>query len=223
MAGTMCRVVGESEISRRSYGFPGQLLLREQDRVREGDRLQSQNHRSRSVNRTIALVAAALIGAAALTGCGIVAEVDREVYALGEEGETTLQNFTDATVFLPGCAAFGFEKLVEGTWQLAGDPFVCIWEGLAVPVEAGESAAFAFSPPSSGSWRLRYSVGLACDPEAPLSDAACEVTLPIRTPAFDVVTPHPSPYKTDGTKHHLGRTRTTPGGTTPRALSPARA
>ena len=113
------------------------------------------------------------------------ASVDRDRYVAGEEGTTVFMNDSALTAWLAGCSAFNFEQRVEGRWQDRGPPFVCVWEGFAVPVAGGERVELSFSAPgSSGLWRLNYAVGENCEAGRP--QRACENVFPIPTKLFTV-------------------------------------
>jgi len=129
----------------------------------------------------------ALLGLCALGGLACFASTDRATYTPQEAGTATFSNESDATVSLAGCSAYSLEQQFEHGWRDSGPAVVCIWEGLARPIDAGESLSLPLLAPNTpGTWRLRFTAALGCDPDLPLSQADCERTGPIHTPAFDV-------------------------------------
>lgn len=128
-----------------------------------------------------------LVLAASLVLASACAETDRDHYVAGAEGIATLSNPFPAPLYLPGCAPFVFERRIAGAWIEQGPPFVCFWEGFALPIGGGESVETPFVAPSdSGLYRLRYEIGIGCDPDQPLSPDTCDASAPVYTRHFDV-------------------------------------
>lgn len=122
-----------------------------------------------------------------ILGLAACVQVDRESYVTGDEGETRFRNIVNHTLYLEGCSAFRFEKFESGRWSDRGPGFVCIWEGFAQPVPAGEARFFPFhAPDEPGHWRLRYLVGRGCADDQPLAQEHCEFVFPRATPPFRV-------------------------------------
>jgi len=123
------------------------------------------------------------------TGCllALSAETDRERYAVGDDGTATFRNGGRVEVFLEGCSSFVHEQLDQGTWVPRWPEVVCVWEGFARPVAPGASLVEPFSlRGDAGTWRLSYRVGLACNPDRPLSEADCDSILEVTTQPFTV-------------------------------------
>ena len=116
------------------------------------------------------------------------AETDRAIYFAGDAGVATLLNTGLDSLFLPGCAPFVFEQSLDGEWAFVGPPFVCVWEGLAIPVERNETDSIEFTAPNeSGFYRLRYDYSIGCDAGLPLSQANCDAELVVYSSGFEVV------------------------------------
>jgi uncharacterized protein YndB with AHSA1/START domain len=131
----------------------------------------------------VASLLISLLALVAVPGCH--AAVDRDHYAAGEEGVSVFTNDSQIPAWLAGCSPFNFEQRIDGQWEDRGPPFVCVWEGIAVPVAPGERVESRFSAPGrSGLWRLHYPVGLNC--EADLPQSACEDIFSVRTKPFTV-------------------------------------
>ncbi len=120
-----------------------------------------------------------------IIGC---ARVDRDRYVAGDTGTAFFSNPSTDTVYLDGCSIYGFEKLEPGGWTDRGPSVVCVWEGLARPVESGEVVGSVLDvPDEAGTWRLVYAVGLACSEDQPLDPTHCELIRPTRTRSFEVI------------------------------------
>ena len=127
------------------------------------------------------------LGLLALAGIACSASTDRPSYAPSDAGSATFRNDSDVTAWLEGCSAYSFEQRFDGRWQDAGPAVVCVWEGLARPVPPAESLTLPLlAPDEPGTWRLRYSAAVDCEPDLPLSQAECAWTAPVYTPAFTV-------------------------------------
>ena len=134
-------------------------------------------------SRRVASVVISLLALVAQLGCH--AAVDREHYVAGEAGTSVFANDSRIAASLAGCSTFNFEQRIDGQWEDRGAPFVCIWEGFALPVAPGETVESGFSAPgSSGLWRLHYPVGLNCEADLPLS--ACTDVFSTFTKPFAV-------------------------------------
>ena len=114
------------------------------------------------------------------------ADTDQPAYATGETGTSTLHNDYRKKVYLPGCASFNIEKLVDGQWTDQGPDKICVWEGLVQPLAKGQSATSDVLINEAGTYRLRYTVGLGCQEKKPMSQARCAKMLPVVTPPFEV-------------------------------------
>lgn len=119
------------------------------------------------------------------TGC---AETDRDLYTAFEPAVATFRNPLEAIpVYLPGCSPFVIERSLEGAWINVGPPFVCFWEGFAVPVGMNGSLETSFhAPTDTGIYRLRYAIGAHCAPDLPLSQAGCQFESFVRSNEFEV-------------------------------------
>lgn len=122
----------------------------------------------------------------ALVACS--ARVDEPRYAAGDPAVATFENASDATVWLSGCSAFGFQKRESEGWVDRGSPLECVWEGFAQPVAGRSSRTDPFAAPNEpGTWRLRYPAGLQCASDRPLSPNYCQVVRDVVTAPFEVV------------------------------------
>ncbi|MGI9431076.1 MAG: hypothetical protein ACR2PQ_02625 [Myxococcota bacterium] len=129
----------------------------------------------------------ALLGLCALAGLACFGSTDRASYTPGEAGTSSFHNESETPISLEGCSAYHFEQRFESGWRDAGPAVVCVWEGFARTVDAGESLSLPLVAPNTpGTWRLRYTAALGCAPDLPLSQADCEITGPVYTPAFQV-------------------------------------
>ncbi len=115
------------------------------------------------------------------------AETDRDFYIAGESGIATFLNSGDGTLFLSGCAPFVFEQSLDGAWSFVGPPFVCLWEGIAIPVGRNETDSIEFTiPRESGVYRLRYDYSAGCELGVPLSEAHCAANFATYSNIFEV-------------------------------------
>jgi hypothetical protein len=130
---------------------------------------------------------AAVAALASVTGCHAL--TDRETYEAGEAGSVTLVNQSDVTGHLPGCQPFQYEKLEGGAWVEQPPDFVCVWEGIPVPVPPRSQLDFAFTARDAGRWRLRFDAGVGCDAELPLSQASCASHVSVVSNDFEVREP----------------------------------
>jgi len=87
-------------------------------------------------------------------------------------------NLTGEAIFLPGCATYNIDHLVDGNWLDMGPVIMCAWEGIAKKIEAGEGlAAETANVPGTfslvGTYRLRGTYYLGCTEGEPISAAQC--------------------------------------------------
>ena len=94
-------------------------------------------------------------------------------YALGDSPKATVHNGTNETIYLGGCGIFDMHELVEGKWVDHGSAMDCYWEGKAQPLAPGESREQGVFFDQPGRWRVALRYGVGCDPNLPLSAAAC--------------------------------------------------
>lgn len=117
---------------------------------------------------------------------GIWAETDTDSFTTDAEGSSTLNNETMFTAYLPGCAAFNYEKLVNGRWIEEGPNIICIWEGIGRPVKPYQSVTTEFMLRDIGTWRLYYTLSFGCTEGKPLSQADCMFSRKYYTNEFTV-------------------------------------
>ena len=115
------------------------------------------------------------------------AETNSTLYNEGDPGTATFRNTTQHTVYLGGCNTFVYEERVNKEWIGRGSDVVCFWEGLARPVGPGEAVVESITARNAGTWRLRYAVGIGCDPAKPLSLEHCRAIGNVYSNTFEVV------------------------------------
>jgi hypothetical protein len=109
------------------------------------------------------------------------AETDARTYVVGDasaglQGVAVLHNDTNLPVYLPGCSQIELDRMVgQGQWAGMGAPIMCVWEGVAVRVEAGATFPAAIAlPEETGIWRVRFvDVRIGCADGQPMSSANC--------------------------------------------------
>lgn len=137
-----------------------------------------------SVSLAVVVVGLMALGA---RGCGVWAETDAATYEEGAEAVATLHNDTADTAFLAGCGGYFLQKLEGGTWIDIGPFVVCVWEGIAQPVEAGGAFSASFLvPEKAGTYRIHFPVSFGCIEGKPLSEAECDGMKDVYTPSFKV-------------------------------------
>lgn len=131
--------------------------------------------------------ALAALGAALLVAACSAPRTDRDQYPAGEAGRVTFENVTGTTLWLAGCSHFAYEQQVDGAWLPRDPQQVCVWEGFAEPLAAGDTVRDPLDTQRApGLWRVRYPVGIGCDPDAPLSEAHCDELLEVTSNAFEI-------------------------------------
>jgi eight-cysteine-cluster-containing protein len=111
---------------------------------------------------------------------------DKKSYKLGEAVAAKISNGTPASIFLPGCSAFSWEKQESGAWVSKGPDVVCVWEGVAKEVKAGKIFTGSPSLKDVGTWRLRSDYGVGCTASKPISQAGCASTKTVTSVSFTV-------------------------------------
>lgn len=142
----------------------------------------------KTIHFTLVSICFALIMMGA-KGCELRADTDRTEYSQGDNGTTRLYNETDMTVHLPGCSTFSYEKLEDGAWVDQGPDVICVWEGIARPLGAGEIHTAPFVGKEAGTYRHRFQVGFGCAENKPMSQADCDGFQDVFTPSYEVTAP----------------------------------
>ena len=119
---------------------------------------------------------------------------DKKAYLAPATVVATLHNSGKQSVFAAGCTAFSREENVGGKWIDRGADHVCVWEGLAVEIKAGQGThqgTIGIKDP--GTWRIKARIGRGCKAGLPLSQASCASLTNVFSAAFKVgVAPAPA-------------------------------
>jgi eight-cysteine-cluster-containing protein len=129
------------------------------------------------------------LATACVAGAGgsVALKTNSTSYKLGEAVAAKISNATAASIFLPGCSAFSWEKQESGAWVSKGPDVVCVWEGVAKELQAGATFSGSPSPKGVGTWRLRTDYSVGCAVGKPLSQASCTSSKTVTSASFTVV------------------------------------
>lgn len=111
---------------------------------------------------------------------------DRTSYDEEDPIQITLSNEMNVSIFLPGCFSFSWQRLEDGLWVNHGRSVICVWEGIAVEVPAGQIQVEQNIAKKGGTWRVSTVVGLGCTPGQPFSAAGCVTQEEISSAPFSV-------------------------------------
>lgn len=114
-------------------------------------------------------------------------ETDRGQYPAGDPGQVAFRNTTGMTLWLAGCSHFDYEQRVGDAWVAREPEQICVWEGFAEPVAPGAVVTDRLDTRrASGTWRVRYPVGVECRADAPLAEANCAELLELASNTFEI-------------------------------------
>ena len=129
---------------------------------------------------------------------------DKTGYLVGEAMTAVIKNDTNDSVFLSGCSVYGWEQEVNGSWVNQGPDKVCVWEGIAVELKAGDSMSETLYRNAEGTYRLTAGYGIGCTAGKPMSQAGCKASGVAQSDPFKVKScpmlsmPNPNAFCPDG-------------------------
>jgi len=146
-----------------------------------------------------------------LTGCFTPSvTVDSQQYVSGFVGTVTIMNGDETAIYLPGCATYTTQKLLDEKWEDQGPNIVCIVPGNARHIVDPSLFEIDFSISDTGTFRIKALVGEECDSELIFSEQNCKNIIEAYSPEFEVSPAETLMCVTDGCSGQVCRSADSP-------------